>query len=178
MDLMVGSSSARSVGGRTEQALICGPGTKLGTNAASISSAGDADGGSFQNIAGSGGPSGPVGNPPDGLAGSGLSPKLDGSIPTLVPYGESDDEVALLDDDIAFCLRAMFASPGVPSCGVGEPGPSRAASPVRRMFATDEEYARELAKKLENKEIEANDVIGGSTRGGCSERTSGAGRMW
>lgn len=32
----------------------------------------------------------------------------------LPPYAESDEEVALHEDDIAFCLRSMFASPAVP----------------------------------------------------------------
>lgn len=41
-----------------------------------------------------------------------LPSEMHGSMHTLVTYGESDEEVALPDDDIAFCLRSMFASPG------------------------------------------------------------------
>ncbi|XP_037415903.1 uncharacterized protein LOC119278672 isoform X2 [Triticum dicoccoides] len=79
-----------------------------------------------------------------------FSSDMDGSIQTLVPYGESDEEVDLPDNDIAFCLRSIFATPGAPGSTAG--GMSISTAP--HVAA----YARELEKKLERKEIDANDV--------------------
>ncbi|XP_037478613.1 uncharacterized protein LOC119355831 isoform X2 [Triticum dicoccoides] len=157
--LVVGSSSCRSVGAPAEQALICGPVAKHGEHVVFGSGAVGEDDVNLKMAGLCGEASPAVGIVFNGLPETSLSPELHGSIPTLVLYTESEEEVSLPDDDIAFCLQSMFASPGGPSCVVGATIPSTTGSPVRTMVARDEEYARELEKKLESKEVEADNVV-------------------
>lgn len=89
----------------------------------------------------------------DVSAGTSTAVEHDG-IHSLVPHGESEEEVPLPDDDVAFCPRSMFSEAG----GLGASPASSSGNVAATRECTDEAYARELDSKLE-KEIDTDTVV-------------------